>query len=393
MPYQNKRLGCWVGQVKKTVTGEQYEHLSDLPYWKQKGQDSYLYRRDLNNFPTKKAAAKWEVEHLKEITSILENPEISITFSTASMQYLQQVAINRTGKNTLQYKKKLIKDILAFWGKDHPIPVSTLDIESFLNHQYKVQGGKKANRSLREFTTLFNWMLKREMIDSIPTIPIEKYTEKTFKKYVPPKDDIITVIAHANAFEKDILRTAYHSLARSGEIRNIRKRDCDFVNNTLELHTRKRKGGALESDKIKINKSLREILLRRSQLVEGECLFSNKSGLPLSKNTIDKILPRLFEKINRDETGNPKQKEAQIKPFGLHAIRHHVTADLYLNHGYSVGELQKLLRHKRASTTEVYLSSIVDMDAPRGLDVLDEFESKPAAIKDTNLIHFEGKIG
>lgn len=57
-------------------------------------------------------------------------------------------------------------------------------------------------------------------------------------------------------------------------------------------------------------------------------------------------------KLNKD-----KPEEEQVPPFGLHAIRHYVAAHLYMDRGYTVAEMQKVLRHKRASTTDVYRMS------------------------------------
>ncbi len=44
-------------------------------------------------------------------------------------------------------------------------------------------------------------------------------------------------------------------------------------------------------------------------------------------------------------------------PFGFHAIRHLSATNLY-HLGYSVSVIQKILRHKNPSTTELYLGSL-----------------------------------
>jgi integrase len=376
MPFPDKKRECWAGEVKKIVQGEDFTRLLNLPLWKPHGKEgtAFKYRKAKTGFKLKRDAMTWEKEHWEKIFATQVNPEILSTFSSISGQYLKQVKTRSKGINTLRYKQKLIQDIIGFWGEDFSLPVETIHIENFLDHLFEQQGGKKANRSLRELSTLFNWMFNRKFIKTNPTTPIEKYSEDPFKKYVPPEKDIIRVIQIANAFEKDIIRAAYHSLARASELRRLKKTDCDFINGKVWFYTRKRQGGSLEGDKIDINKSLREILYRRCKLLDSEYVFPGPDGNRLKKNSLDKIMPRLCHKINFNSNNEPKPRKEQIKPFGLHAIRHHVAANLFMNYNYSVGEIQKILRHKRASTTDAYLKSIVDMDIARGLDALDDFE-------------------
>ncbi len=185
------------------------------------------------------------------------------------------------------------------------------------------------------------------------------------------------VIKAANAFEKDLIRTAYHSLARSVELRRLEISHCDFANNKAWFYTRKRKNGSLEGSSVDMNNSLREILFRRCKLSESKYVFPGADGNQLKKTVLDKIMPRIFKRLNTymvDDRRIEKPEDEQVKPFGFHAIRHHVAAHLFLNCGYSVAEMQKILRHKRASTTDTYLKSIVDMDSARGLNALDDFE-------------------
>ena len=49
--------------------------------------------------------------------------------------------------------------------------------------------------------------------------------------------------------------------------------------------------------------------------------------------------------------------KAKVKPFGFHAIRHHVSS-LMNDAGKGLKQIQRILRHKRQSTTEKYLHTI-----------------------------------
>jgi len=195
--------------------------------------------------------------------------------------------------------------------------VDSILIEEYLDHVFDSSSGKTANRYKREIKSLFNYLRNRHMITVDPTSPIDDYKEKQFKKYVPPAQDIQAVIDIANEFESDIIRTAYHTAARSGEIRQISFDDVDLKNNALTLWTRKRKSGVYEADTIDMSKSLKKILQKRLKNCTKDCswLFQSQKRKLLSKYTIDNILPRLCKKAN-------------VKSFGLHAIRHHIAVQL-----------------------------------------------------------------
>lgn len=160
--------------------------------------------------------------------------------------------------------------------------------------------------------------------------------------------------------------------------------DIDFEKNILTLWTQKRQGGILEADEIEIAKGLREILLRRhiTRQLNEEYVFPSPHGGKLSKNTIDKILPRLFQKLNKDLL-----KEKQIPRFTMHSIRHHSAALLATR--LPLLEVQKILRHKRATTTDTYLRSMVKIST-KGIGVLDELESPRENPEEAhNVVSFE----
>jgi len=254
--------------------------------------------------------------------------------------------------------------MIHFWEQDPDImSVDAILIEEFLDHVFDSSNGKKANRYKREINSLFNYLKNRHIIINNPTSPIDDYKEKPFKKYVPPAKDIQAVINIANEFESDIIRATYHTAARSKEIRRISFDDVDLKNNALTLWTRKRKSGIYEADTIDMSKSLRKILQKRLKYCTKDCpwLFPSQKGKLLSKYTIDNILPRLCKKAN-------------IKSFGLHAIRHHIAVQL-AHKNWPLIKIQKFLRHKRATTTDIYLRSIVNIKSS-GASILDEIENK-----------------
>jgi len=75
--------------------------------------------------------------------------------------------------------------------------------------------------------------------------------------------------------------------------------------------------------------------------------------------------------------------KAEVKPFGFHAIRHHVSAILANTGRVSLREIQYYLRHQRPTTTDTYLRGLTpDMD--NITNVLDELGKLSQEIADDN---------
>lgn len=340
MAYQDPKSKKWVGDSR--ITG--------------------CPRKRIRGFKTKREAKKWENARRERVLSP-EPERIQLKISEACLQYLERCQRRGFKLNTVRYKADIYKKMIHYWQEDHNIEaVNSVKIEGFLDYVFDSSNGKTANRYKREIRSLFNHLLKRHYIQNNPITPIDDYEETVFKKYVPPAKDIQAVLDVANEFESDIIRTAYHTAARSGEIREITINDVDLKNNSLTLWTKKRKNGKPESDTIDMSRSLNQILKNRiPHCTKGHpWIFANSEGSQLSKNTIDKIMPRLCKKAN-------------VKPFGLHSIRHHIAVQL-AQKNWPLIRIQKFLRHKRATTTDIYLRSLISMKTS-GASILDDLES------------------
>jgi site-specific recombinase XerD len=322
MPTRDKKRGTWTGRVQK----------AGLPPKKKRG------------FTTKKAAKDWEIKTI----DLMENPpKIHLTFSQCCSEFL--LFSKRHNKiHTTNSKRKIIMGLLKSLGYDPEInQITNLDIETYTDKVYDESGGKCANRYLRELKTAFNWMATRGHIEKNPCNTVQKYKEEQFKKYVPEKSDIKLIFDTATEWERDFLFCTYYLAARRIELLRMTWDDIDFANNYITLWTRKRIGGALEGDKISMNKALKEILQKRMEQKVSELVFPDKNGNRMSKNTIDNLMPRLC-------------KKAGVKRFSLHAIRHYAAHVMVASGQLSVVDIQKMLRHKRTTTTDTYLDQLAD---------------------------------
>lgn len=338
-------------------------------------------RKTKTGFKTKAAARKWERKRKEDIKNPPPPLPEELNISEACLEYISY-SQKRHQLNTYRQKQYILTSLVKFINDDDRITdidstffiseLSTNHITKYLDSVYEdacieeedgriIPGGKKANRDLREIKTWFNWLSKHHDVRKNPVKAIEKYREPQFKKYVPPQEHIKAIIKKANPFEKDIIQVAYHSLARAGEIRRMKVSDCDFSKRTLTLWTRKRRGGGLESDDIEMNDTLYQLLKRRCNGKKiADFVFPDpEQGDKLRKKIIDTIMPALCHK-------------AEVSPtFTLHSIRHHVAALLATK--LPLIEIQKLLRHKRASTTDTYLRSLVTIKT-KGIYILDDLD-------------------
>jgi integrase len=79
-------------------------------------------------------------------------------------------------------------------------------------------------------------------------------------------------------------------------------------------------------------------------------------------------------------------KEADVKHFGFHAIRH-LTASILYHQGEHLAHIQTILRHRKSTTTEHYLRRI-------GLErVRDALESLSPKTTDAEVIAFDKAFG
>lgn len=281
-----------------------------------------------------------------------------MTFSGASNEYLTWCQKHGYVDGTIVTKSQIVRDFLSSLGEDPVLDdIDTDTIESYLDSK---PTGKTANRHLRELNTLFNWFVKNKLIDDNPCVGIEKYRTEKYYPYVPPPEDINKVLLQADEFQYDFLQTIYHLSARRKEIMGMKWNDVDFDARTVSLWTRKRFGGQLERDTLKMNNVLFEILIGRYEKKTCEWVF-HIDNKPLTRTKIEKMVIRLC-------------KKAGVRKFGFHAIRHHVSALMAASKKLSLVDIQRQLRHKSATTTNHYLTGLVAES--NAADVIEEMQTK-----------------
>ena len=309
-----------------------------------------------SGFETKREAAAAESEHRKS----LKNPssETSITLSELCEMYLDHCQ-GRFRHNTIRQKIFVYRSMIRFIGSDMPCDaIKPRMVEAYLASQLEARGPKAANRDLRDIKALFAWAAKHDLC-AVPGIRLmDPYPEGKTIKYVPPVEDFNRVLMVAHGDDRDLLLVLYHTAGRRGEIlERLSWEDVNFEGRYVRLHTRKRKGGSMQGRTVPMNETLYEVLWRRWQNRRKDSPFvftSSKTGGRYSREAKKGLMTRLC-------------RQAGVKPFTMHAIRHLVASILSDSHKASPRQIQSFLGHQRIDTTENYLHEIRPMDDVAGV--------------------------
>jgi integrase len=225
----------------------------------------------------------------------------------------------------------------------------------------KIENGScVANRDLKEFKALYNWCIRQDLFLKNPCHNIESYPEQTSARYVPPAEDINKVLLAADREDMDLIMTLYHTAGRTSEVLNLTWEDVNFERRWVRLWTRKRRGGELQEDKLAMTDTLHDVLKRRwdNRDKNTAYVFHNPDGTRLTY-------------IQKRYTMKKLCRKAGVKVFGFHAIRHHVASILADSGKASLNQIQKMLRHRRTTTTDNYIKTL-DPQLRQVANVLDE---------------------
>ncbi|WP_170921347.1 tyrosine-type recombinase/integrase [Desulfovibrio gilichinskyi] len=226
-----------------------------------------------------------------------------------------------------------------------PVTDITYDlVERALNHIAKTVSPHRANVHRKLLVAAWNWGIKAHDLPPKNPFSVDSYKVDKTEKYIPPIDDFWTLVDSVKPHEQRLLLTFLYTGSRRNEILSLKWKDVDFNKNIVWLETRKRRGGGVHRDAVPMVDALKEALQeqRLETGLQGFVFINPSTSQPYSP----------FTKLM-----NGWCSEAQIKPFNFHAIRH-LSASILADKGYSLPDIQKLLRHKAVTTTAHYLHSL-----------------------------------
>lgn len=243
-------------------------------------------------------------------------------------------------RRTEQYFKEnelLIKKLILRWGTKKVIYRG--DVEQYLSERLKKSSNVTANKELRMIKALFGHGIDHEMLNDNPCKRIKLFPVSHKKKYIPPKEDIEKVLMASSPENRRYLMVIIHTLARVNEINKLKWEDV--YDEYLILRTRKAKNSDLTERKIAINDTLRNVLKGIPKI--GEYVFCYKANKK--------------PYLRRLKTIKAACKKAGVKEFGYHALRHYGASKLAAE-GIPLTDIQAILGHQKATTTNIYLQSI-----------------------------------
>jgi integrase len=262
---------------------------------------------------------------------------INTDFIRLCEKRLEEVESKRSRKH-FKENKALLEKLILRWGQKKELTRD--DIEDYLNEVAK-NSTRKANKHLRLIKALFNHGIQREWFEYNPAAKIQKFPITPEKRYVPLEKDVLKVLSLAKGLDQLYLLVIAHTLGRITAVNNL-KWD-DIHDGYLSLYTRKARNSDLKEIRVPINKVLKRVLKAIPKL--GDYVFINpETGKPYK---------------DRKKFMRTLCKNAKVKHFSFHCFRH-FGASLLSKRGVGTTEIQKILGHERATTTDLYLRSLGD---------------------------------
>jgi len=337
MPYFDQKRKKWKGVVKR-------------------GRKKYTHQ-----FQTKTEAKNWEVEESKE----LENPkpektEIDTDLLTASNEYLD-FCERRFCSRTYSEKKKLCKNILKKWGNVDVNDITPTMVLKHLEARARKISNNTWNRDRKNLLAMFNWFRKIKGISHNPVINVDRLPEERKSEYIPSAEDVDKVMMACGGQDRVMLQCYYFTFARRSEIFNWTWEDVNFEKQWYRLWTRKRLHGDKEVDYFPLPDDSE---LYRALKWQWEHRNKNSPHVFTDPDTGQKY-------IHRNKFMESLCKRAGVRPFGFKALRKFGPSVLNDIHRVSIKKLQRLLRHRTQTTTEIYLKKIDD-DLSVGLRLLEK---------------------
>lgn len=300
-------------------------------------------------FTSKLEAMQWEKNFKQEQNSTSKPYDLAL-YEIVTLYLLD--AEQRRKKNTLLYKKGVLKKFIAFAGKDtffKDIDRST--VKSFLNRYAQEISPKSANKYRIELSALWSWANIEGHAQGNPARQIESFAVTKHVKYVPPKEHIAKALEHASQFERDFINALLHTAGRISELRELTWEDVDLDRGTVRLWTSKRRGGDREARVLALSPTLKEIFTRLSnKRTGGEIHVFINPLTALGYTRQSREIKYLFNRVC---------EAANIPLFTAHSIRHFIAT-----HFNDPRRAQKILGHNNLKTTEIYLHDLgVDIEA------------------------------
>lgn len=237
-------------------------------------------------------------------------------------------------------------------------PQTTVDVVTkgvaleFVQAQEKNRTPNAANKDRKNLSAAWSFGVKflDNFPDGNPFKAVPKCAHTVEPHYVPPLEDFLEVERVATGQDLVLMTTFLHTAGRRSMVFGLRWADVDFARGRITLRHRKPRDGSEQKVNLAMTDELHPALMEHRRAAVNKWVFVQRrgqhKGKPFSENR-----------------GFPQDlcELAGVNPFGCHGIRG-LTATLLHKRGVGLAEIQAILGHARATTTNLYLRHLGDAE-------------------------------
>lgn len=341
---------------------------------------------------TKKEGREWAEAEAKRIESALNRP-LALMFSVASNEYLEDCA-TWMSPQTINEKLSHYASFATFIGGDFDMADTTIEVaRKYYRRIQRRVSAKTANNHIKNLKALWNWHIGEGRLTLNPWPHVKTNPGEEHQEYIPPTEDVVAVLLAAKPWEQDYINIILKTGGRAGDPRRLLWEDVNFEHEYLAFWSKKRRGGEKKYRKISMpeGSQLYGILERlwKNRDKQSTYVFTNpatgtgylRNAWPIRYMLKDAFT---FQKLKDGTKAKFRSRiglcsKAGVNPFTLKALRHFVTLRLDDSGKASLTDIQKLLGHEKATTTDNYLTGLRG-DTTRAAAILDDDD----LLKNTN---------
>jgi integrase len=243
----------------------------------------------------------------------------------------------------------------ATWA-DRPASEITQEIvrTKVLELAKELDSNNNANKHLVALKAAFSLAVKDGKLAKNPCIGISLLPVERKPKLIPERDQVAQVLLLASPIDRAYLTVVRFTAARINEINKLTWNDVDFNAGRVRLWTNKKKGGNRKSRWVPCMSKVVEALryAHQHRVKNSPYVFTNPMMVQQYSDS-----PERWCYIYRDKFLHTLCRKAGMPEINYHD-RRHLTASEMAAQGANLTDIQKVLGHERATTTDLYLQSL-----------------------------------
>jgi len=241
--------------------------------------------------------------------------------------------------------KAMRKDFDRYWEHLYKCKVSqigTQDIQDGMNAIAKRGKYRTANIALTLMKSVFNWAIKRKLINTTPILGIDKFKERSRERFLEPAEVqplLIAINNYPDSRIRDFFLICLYTGARSGNVKSMRWADLDLKVGKWVIPRTK----AGNSQTVLLSEEAIKVLTER-----------------LGKKELNPwVFPGGQRRVNTSHLKEPKRAwalictQAGIQNLRIHDLRRSLAAYMVANKE-NTATIMKQLGHSSLAAAQVY---------------------------------------